>query len=142
MILNKSNLIFSFCLLASFICAIHNPKIPRFSKEGEKYFVHLFFDNDRLKFKKIEISRGCGCGLGGGHKTFEVPFTILPHRLGNEFKIDISSLDKNFTPGYTVELRNKSWRVFRSKEFVYNEIVDSFLTRGDNYRLTHEDTTN
>ncbi|EOB12855.1 hypothetical protein NBO_355g0003 [Nosema bombycis CQ1] len=142
MILNKSNLIISFCLLASFICAINIHKIPRFSKEGEKYFVHLFFDNDRLKFEKCLIYRDCDCCFGGGPMTFDVPFTIQTHLLGNEFKFDVSSLDKKNTHVYKVLLFKNSLEVLYSDEFIYNENVDSFLRVGENYKLMHEDTTN
>jgi hypothetical protein len=140
MFLTKSNLIISLCFFASF-CATRNRKKPRFSKIGNNYFLHLFFDDDRLEFEKIEVQSGRGCGCSFKHITSDFPLKTQLHRLANELIIDISGLEKNDTHEYIVNVYTERWGVFRTELFSFYTMKDSFLTLSDIYKLTHNKTT-
>ncbi|EOB12854.1 hypothetical protein NBO_355g0002 [Nosema bombycis CQ1] len=131
MFLTKSNMIISFCLLTSFISANYEFLVPRFSKEGEKYYVHLMIDDDELKLKECKISSGYH--KNNTYYSKSVSFKTEHHRMGRELIIDITDIPKNLPYAYDLVVYTDEWFNFKSYEFAFSDKEDNFILYDRDY---------
>lgn len=136
MFLTKSNLIISFCLFTFFISAKEEYVKPRFSKIGEKYYVHVLIDNDELEITTCEVFSGSYKSNALYSKS--APFNIKNSRMGNELIIDVTDIPKDNLYEYFIKVStNYLCDRFISYKFAFDIEADSFILKDSSYEAMY-----